>query len=62
MDRPSGPKPQYSVGQVDNHLRVLFDENRQTRIVGIAEWSAEALGRMMEEGMKVMKAALGRLA
>jgi len=50
------------VGQVDNHLRVLFDENRQTRIVGIAEWAAEALGRMMEEGMKVMKATLDRLA
>ena len=62
VDRPSGPRPQYSVGHVDNHLRVLFDENGQTRIVGIADWPAEALGRVMEEGMKVMKATLDRLA
>ena len=50
------------MGHVDNHLRVLFDENGQTRIVGIADWPAEALGRVMEKGMKVMKATLDRLA
>jgi hypothetical protein len=50
------------VGHLDNHLQLLFDENGQTRIVWIADWAAEALGRMMQEGMKVMKATLDRLA